>query len=269
MSITDPRVAKLVAQRLDRVLVIEPNQTSARLLQEVLRDFGARNLTVEPTDEHALATCRHITPQVIFTELTGPHVDGLEFTRELRRSTLPCRKAPVIIVTGEATAAAIVAARNAGVHEFLRKPFTTKDMQRRIEAVTLKPRDWIEAIAYIGPDRRRFNSGDYQGPRKRQTDAAPMSDAERIGQALKILRQAIAAIESDPVQALRSMQAQAAILKTTALSSAGLELASAVARLERQLSAAAQNGALSRADIENAAASLWAFAPPDQAKPAA
>nr|6SFT_A Chain A, Two-component receiver protein CleD [Caulobacter vibrioides NA1000] len=35
-----------------------------------------------------------------------------------------------------------------------------------------KPREWVEAVAYVGPDRRRFNSADYKGPRKRKADAS-------------------------------------------------------------------------------------------------
>ena len=45
-----------------------------------------------------------------------------------------CRQAPVITVTGAATAGAILAARDAGVHEFLRKPYSMKDLVRRLEA---------------------------------------------------------------------------------------------------------------------------------------
>ena len=54
----------------------------------------------------------------------------------------------------------------------MRKPFTIKDLERRLEAVTLKPRDWVEAVQYVGPDRRRFNSAEYKGPRKRKADAS-------------------------------------------------------------------------------------------------
>jgi CheY-like chemotaxis protein len=265
MADPNEQLRKQLARHLERVLVVDPNIVTSRLLHDLLRDIGAREVLTVPTAEQGLANCRNFSPQLIFTELSAPSVDGLQFTRDLRRSTIACRKAPVIVVTAEATAAAIVASRNAGVHEFLRKPFTTKDLMRRLEAVGLRQRDWIEAMSYIGPDRRRFNSGDYRGPRKRQTDAAPKSDAERIAQALKILKSAIAAIDTDPAQALRSMQAQAAELKQTALSGPGLELAAVVALLERRLSAAAKNGVISRTDIEAVTAGLWAFMPRETA----
>jgi DNA-binding response OmpR family regulator len=263
MIFGEEKLVRQLAPYLQRVLLLEGSTAGARLLSELLKSIGARHVYVEATDAGALGACKNFEPQVIFSELTAKNLDGLNFVRTLRRSNLSCRQAPVIVVTAEATAAAIVASRNAGVHEFLRKPFTMKDLTRRLEAVIVRSRDWIEAINYIGPDRRRFNSGDYQGPRKRQTDHPAMADAARLRQALAILQSAIKAIESDPAQALRSMQAQAGELQRVAVAVGDLKMTAAIAVLRRCLSAAAQSGVLSRSDVEASSASLWAFSPPE------
>ena len=89
------------------------------------------------------------------------------------------------MISGDATAAQILGARDAGVHEFMRRPYTMGDLQKRLEAVSGRPRDWIEAIHYVGPDRRRFNSADYKGPTKRRTDG-PIK-TQKLSQALKII----------------------------------------------------------------------------------
>jgi two-component system, response regulator PdtaR len=267
MIFGEEKLARQLAPFLGRVLVVDSSHAGARLLGELLKGLGARHVVLEASDAGAMAACKNFEPQIIFTELSGKSLDGLNFVRALRRSTLAGRQAPVIVVTTEATAGAIVASRNAGVHEFLRKPFTTKDLVRRLEAVTLRSRDWIEAINYIGPDRRRFNSGDYQGPRKRQSDHPAMADAARIRQALIILRSAIKAIESDPIQALRSMQAQAGELKRAGTSTKEQKLIAATGVFERCLKAAADSGILSRSDVEASAASLWAFMPPEEDQP--
>jgi DNA-binding response OmpR family regulator len=264
MIFGEEKLARQLAPFLRRVLVIDGSHAGARLLGELVKGLGAKHVVLEASDASAMAACKNFEPQIIFTELAGKNLDGLNFVRALRRSTLAGRQAPVIVVTAEATAAAIVASRNAGVHEFLRKPFTTKDLVRRLEAVTLRSRDWIEAINYIGPDRRRFNSGDYQGPRKRQSDHPTMADAARIRQALIILKSAIKAIESDPIQALRSMQAQAGELKRAAISTKDQKLIAATGVFERCLNAAADSGILSRSDVEASAASLWPFMPPEE-----
>lgn len=265
MIFADSKSQRQLAPFIQRVLILDPAPASARLLGELLKDLGAKTVVIEATPAAAMAACKAYDPTVVFTDLAGGGPDGLDFVRVLRRSALACRQAPVIVVTATATAASIGAARNAGVHEFLKKPFTIKDLTRRLEAAALGRRDWIEAMNYVGPDRRRFNSGDYDGPRKRKVDHRAAPDAERIAQALKILKSAIAAIDTDPAQALRSMQAQAADLHKAALAVADINLISAVAVLQRALNIAAAKDRLPRAEIEAAAAGLWAFMPEEQA----
>jgi CheY-like chemotaxis protein len=253
---------------LERVLVVDPQPASTRLLTELLKDLGSRFVMVESTNSRAMAVARAEDPQIIFCEYSGGEVDGLELTRQLRRSELRCRMAPVIMVTGEATAQAILGARDAGVHEFLRKPYTIKDLVRRIEAVTLKQRDWVEAVRYIGPDRRRFNSGDYKGPRKRKSDTKAMPDVGRIEQALRILKSAVGAIESDPKQALRAMQAQAIDLTKGAVAIGDTNLATAAASLQYVLTECQHSGYMNRPKIEQACLGLWPYLPADSDKAA-
>ena len=261
MIYQDAQLGRQLTPHLKRVLVLDGAAASARLLGELLRDLGALEVDAQPTNVLACGSLARFNPQVVFTELSGPGLDGLEFTRALRRSDLSCRQIPVIMLTAEATGAAILASRHAGVHEFLRKPYATKDLLRRLDAAVLRKRDWIEAVSYIGPDRRRFNSGDYVGPRKRLSDQPPTPDNERIIQALKILRAAIPAIESDPVQALRSMRAQADELQATALRASDGRLMAAVTSLQRCLASAIASGRLWRPDIEASAKALWPFLP--------
>ena len=205
------RTIQRVAAKVQRILVIDPNPATARLLADQMRPLGAQ-VFAAPSSEKGYAMARATDPQLIFVEHTTDGVDGLAFTRKIRRSDLICRDAPVIMCTAEATAEAIFGARDAGVHEFMRKPFNIKDLERRLEAVTLKPRDWIEAVAYVGPDRRRFNSADYKGPRKRKADGAG-TPAARLSQALRIVKSAATALDSDPVQARRALAAQAVEIK--------------------------------------------------------
>jgi hypothetical protein len=131
-------------------------------------------------------------------------------------------------------------ARDAGVHEFLRKPYTMKDLLRRLEAVSLKPRDWVEAVQYVGPDRRRFNSAEYAGPRKRRSDVEVTSDAARMLQALKIVRAAAGSLKTDWAQARRALLAQAAMLQKVGRSSVNPGLTEAAAALARELPAEGQ-----------------------------
>lgn len=249
---------------MQRILIIDPAPASTRLLSDLLRDFANSQMWTATDTARGMGLAGHVNPHLIFVEQNAV-VDGAAFTRKLRRSEISCRKAPVIMVTSEATAATILGARDSGVHEFLRKPYTAKDVLRRLEAVTLRGRDWVEAVNYIGPDRRRFNSGDYSGPLKRGTDTNETASETRILQALKILRAAIAAIEVDPKQALRAMLAQAAELQAVAIAVNDQKLAIAAGVLQRKLVNAGTR-ALVKEELQALLAELWTHAPDDKAK---
>lgn len=239
MFAADQRVLARMAPVLRRVLIVDPNPHSARMLTEIIKGLGAAEIVVEPTADRALKTAADLEPGIVFTERTGEKLDGEALARGLRRSHLGCRRAPIIMVTSEATATTILGARDAGVHEFLRKPFTSADLFKRVENVALKPRDWVEAVGYVGPDRRRFNSGEFSGPRKRKADK-PATGTDAIAaakdQAMRILASALNQFDSDPVQAVRAVREQASQLKALAMKASDSRLVVAVGALEVTLS---------------------------------
>jgi CheY-like chemotaxis protein len=201
---TDAKTYQRICALMQRVLIVDPKPPAAKMLSELLRDAGHCQIWTATDLPSAMGAAERIDPHLVFVDQSAGF-DGAAFTRQLRRSNFGCRKAPVIMISVEATAATILAARDAGVHEFLRKPFTIRDLTRRLEAVAVRPRDWVEGMNYVGPDRRRFNSGDYAGALKRRVDHAVTPDEARLLQALRILKTAIAALDDDPRQALRAM----------------------------------------------------------------
>jgi CheY-like chemotaxis protein len=265
----DAKIIERMAPMLQRVLIADPHVANARIMGELIRSIIRCQVWAAPTTDKALKLAGSVEPDVIFVEMSAESIDGADFTRKLRRSHLSCRQAPVIMMTGQATAGAILAARDAGVHEFLRKPFTVKDLLRRFEAVTLRPRDWIEAVDYVGPDRRRFNSGDYTGRLKRRSDTPVTPDSVRTSQALKIVRSAIGAVTKDPTQALRALQTQAAELKTSGVKAGDMKLTNAAIDFARYLGEVERAGGFDVAELERRAAPLLAYLPKDDAAVAA
>ena len=242
MFAADARTLSRIEPVLRRIVIVDPNLASARLLVDIMKGLGAREVVTENDEARAMDTIREIEPGLIFTERTGPRLDGESLTRKIRRSNLASRRAPIIMCTSEATATSIKGARDSGVHEFLRKPFTSADLFRRVENVALKPRDWIEAVGYVGPDRRRFNSGEYAGPQKRKQDKPASAAGAAMAvkdQALRILAAALAQFDNDPLQAIRAARQQAETLKALAIKTGDASLAIAAAGLETSLTAGA------------------------------
>ena len=221
-----------------RVLIVDPNAHAARLLMEIMKGLGAREVVVEGENDAAMRMAEGLEPGLIFTERSGDGLNGEALTKAIRRSHMACRMSPIIMITGEATAQTIIGARDAGVHEFLRKPFASADLYKRIENVAVKPRGWVEGVGYVGPDRRRFNSGEYSGPSKRKSDKALKGDAalaDAKDQAMRILAAALNQFDSDPMQATRAVKQQAVTLKEVSLKTNDQPLQLAVGALEVSL----------------------------------
>ncbi len=262
MFALDAKTMQRIAPVVRRVLIVDPNPAAARLLSDLLKGFGSRDVAVESDEARVIDLAREMEPGLILTERAGPRLDGEALARRIRRSSLSCRRVPIIMVTAEATASSIKGARDAGVHEFLRKPFTSGDLFRRVENLATKPRDWVEAVGYIGPDRRRFNSDDYAGPGKRKADK-PASAAEAVvavkDQAMRILASAMAQFDSDPMQAVRAIKQQAETLKALAIKTGDASLAIAAAGLETTLA----GGAPTKATLAGPVGAVLALAPPE------
>jgi DNA-binding response OmpR family regulator len=258
------RTHRQLAPLVRRALIVDADPSSARLLGELLREVCQPAVWVAPSNAKALKLADRIEPHLVFCELSAGDVDGLAFTRALRRSDFAARKAPVILVMAEPSPAALLAGRDAGAHEFLRRPVLRKELTRRLEAAILHPRGWVEAVDYVGPDRRRFNSAEYAGPLKRLTDKSGDPHGARVGEALKIVRSALGAIDRDPRQALRALLAQAEALADAAAETADDQLLAASRDLQRYLADTVRRGAvLDAADTGRHADGLLRYAARD------
>jgi DNA-binding response OmpR family regulator len=78
---------------------------------------------------------------------------------------------PIIMLTGHSEKKRVIAARDAGVTEFLAKPISAKALYQRILNIVVNPRPFIKSKSYFGPDRRRTVAVNYTGPERRKGDA--------------------------------------------------------------------------------------------------
>ena len=95
--------------------------------------------------------------------------DGIEFTKMIRNhDTSPNRYVPIIMLTGHSELSAVEEARDAGVNEFMAKPVSATKLYAKIKRIIEHPRDFVRTGDYFGPDRRRHQDPDYDGPERRQ-----------------------------------------------------------------------------------------------------
>lgn len=236
MPLADARIRARLAALTQRVLIVDAELAAGRSLGEQLRMLSPCQIWTANDATVGLDLAPRIDPKVLFVGQSA-RLDAADFLRRLRRSDVPCRRAPAILVSADATAAAFISARDCGAHEFLRRPFTIEDLTRHLDAVAGRARDWVEGVGYVGPDRRRFNTGDYSEQLKRRVEHAVTSDDGRILQALKILEAAMLVLETEPRQAVRAMSAQADELAAVAKSHGDDDLWRAATKLREGLAA--------------------------------
>lgn len=159
-------MTELSFRRLD-ILVADPSNHMASLVAQMLWHLKVHEVAEAVTSDAALVLLRaRKFHAVILDDLLGP-MDGIALTRALRSSAdNPNRDIPIIMMSANPEAARIVEARDAGITEFLRKPFAAQHVATRLHAIMKAPRPFITAEAYVGPDRRRKKL-DVDGPERR------------------------------------------------------------------------------------------------------
>jgi CheY-like chemotaxis protein len=159
------------------VLVIEDTIPMRKLIVSVLESLGVATVYTADNGAHGFAQYQKYNPDIIITDWLMQPVDGIEFIRMVRsHPESPNRMVPIIIITGYSAVTRVIEARDQGVTEFLVKPFTAHDLAKRMAYVINRPRDFVEAPKYHGPDRRRKRDEEF-GPSKnrRKHNVKPVS----------------------------------------------------------------------------------------------
>lgn len=156
-----------------QILLIDDNQHMRTIAAAILQSAGIRNI-IEVSDGSAALAALHQNPiDLAIVDFNMAPMDGVEFTRLVRnRPDSPNAYLPIIMMTGHSEKHRVMEARDAGVTEFVVKPITAKAVFDRIQAVIMRPRPFIKANAYFGPDRRRSTPSTYSGPKRRKDDQA-------------------------------------------------------------------------------------------------
>ena len=163
------------------VLIVEDNIHMSRILATMIRGFGFEEVFMVTDPAEALEVIKTNVIDLIFLDLRLPVLDGLEFTQLVRNSNdSPNPYVPIIMVTAHSEPSKVRAARDAGVTEFCCKPINANTLYSRVVSVVNKPRDFIRAGTYFGPDRRRREDPHYRGPERRK-DKLPDLETDTTG----------------------------------------------------------------------------------------
>jgi len=152
------------------LLIVEDNWILRTMLVEVLSGLGTPHPRVAKDGTQALTEIALKVPDLVITDWEMSPMNGIDFARHVRDETeSPCPTLPIIMLTGHAERERVIEARDAGVNEFLIKPFTTHALYQRIVYLIERPRHFVHSGDYFGPDRRR-RVDDFAGVERRRAD---------------------------------------------------------------------------------------------------
>ncbi len=114
-----------------RIWVVDDDRTIRIVLAQALRDAGYRVQAFEGARQALAALADELAPELVFTDVRMPGVDGLAFLDALKAGHPAL---PVVVMSAYTDIASTAGAFRGGAHEFLSKPFDLDD------AVTLAGR---------------------------------------------------------------------------------------------------------------------------------
>jgi len=152
-----------------RFVVVDDNAHMRRIVRALLHGFGAREVNEAEDGAAGLEAFTHNVPDIVITDWAMPIFDGIELTQMIRQPGANANPfVPIIMLTGHSEKKRVMAARDAGVTEFLAKPLSAKALYERIVNVVINPRPFVRTKTYFGPDRRRNAGTGYSGAERRR-----------------------------------------------------------------------------------------------------
>jgi DNA-binding response OmpR family regulator len=148
-------------------LVVDDRAYMRRVIKSILETLGCKRMDEAHHGGEAMSIMRSWAPDIVLTEWLLQPMSGLEFLKAVRADKGNLKFTPVIMITSETRREKVIQARNAGVTEYVAKPFNAKNMLLRIREVIERPRPFVDVGIYFGPDRRRRSDVMSEGEDKR------------------------------------------------------------------------------------------------------
>lgn len=154
-----------------KILIVDDLPPMLSLTKSILKIFGFNHIVGAVNGEDAFKEIVSGKPDLIITDWMKEPYTGLDLIKKIRTDPeSPNPFVPVILMTGYTSLTRVERARDYGVTEFLMKPFSARDLYSRIVQIIEKPRQFVDAQNFFGPDRRRRKNTAYPGSGKRNTD---------------------------------------------------------------------------------------------------
>ena len=117
------------------VLIVDDYTTMLRIIKNLLKQLGFNNVDEATDGTMALEKVKAKPYGLIISDWNMEPMTGYEFLKQLRASDEAYKTTPFIMVTAESKTDNVIAAKQAGVNNYIVKPFNAETLKTKITAV--------------------------------------------------------------------------------------------------------------------------------------
>jgi len=115
---------------MTRVLLADDSGTMRTIIRRSLETLGVKEIVEAADGAQAAAQFKPGNFELVLTDWNMPGKTGVEVTRAIRAID---PKVPIVMITTEAEKARVLEAIQAGVTDYLVKPFTTEKLREKLD----------------------------------------------------------------------------------------------------------------------------------------
>jgi len=116
------------------ILVVDDYKTMLRIIRNLLKQLGFENVDEATDGSLALARLREKEYGLVISDWNMEPMTGLQLLKEVRADTR-LKGVPFIMITAESKTENVVSAKQAGVNNYIVKPFNAETLKTKISAV--------------------------------------------------------------------------------------------------------------------------------------
>jgi two-component system, chemotaxis family, chemotaxis protein CheY len=116
------------------VLVVDDYKTMTRIIRNLLKQLGFNNVDEAADGKEALEKMRQKPFGLVISDWNMEPMTGYELLREVRADET-LKPTPFIMITAESKTENVIAAKKAGVNNYIVKPFNAATLKAKISSV--------------------------------------------------------------------------------------------------------------------------------------
>jgi two-component system chemotaxis response regulator CheY len=116
------------------VMVVDDAATMRRIVRSLLRELGIKNVREAEDGEVAFEDLKRQRADLVVSDWSMPKMTGIELLRAIRQDD-DLKHIPVLMVTAESKKENIMEAVQAGVNNYIVKPFNSKTLEEKLNKI--------------------------------------------------------------------------------------------------------------------------------------